>query len=160
MAGRTFLDDPGFIPFPGGHLMYIFMAVFALNIVDEVGSPVMFCPLLRMTAMAGHGFHMNPRPLCLRMGFHIRNVPVATIARVGSMNRLGEFSLIDLIAVTTETFRIIDAFITVFSAPDDELLSLFRRIWRFGHCCGFGCLFFLGSGCGCPHKSEAQQEGK
>jgi hypothetical protein len=54
MAGSAFLDDPGFIPFPGGHLMDIFMAVFALNIVDEVGTPVMFCPLLLMTAMAGH----------------------------------------------------------------------------------------------------------
>src|SRR4030042_5575883 len=159
MAGRTFLDDPGFIPFPGGHLMDIFMAVFALNIVDEVGAPVMFCPRLLMAAMAGHWFHMNLRPLCLRMGFHIRNVPVAAIAGVGSMNRLGEFSLIDLIAVATEAFRIIDAFITVFPAPDDELLPLFCSFWRFGHPCGFGCLFFLRCGCGCPHKSKARKEG-
>jgi hypothetical protein len=84
--------------------MDLFVAVFALNIIDEMSTPVMFCPLPLMTAMAGHGLRMNPCTLCLRMGFHIRNVPVAAIAGVGSMDRLSKLSFIDLIAVATETF--------------------------------------------------------
>jgi hypothetical protein len=102
--------------------MDIFVAVYALNIVDEVSAPVMFHPLLLMAPMAGHWFRMNPGAFCLCMGSHIRDVPMAAIAGVGSMNRLGEFPFIDLIAMTLETFRIIDALIAVLPPSDDELL--------------------------------------
>lgn len=153
MAGRAFLNDSLFLPLPWGHIVNIFMAVFALNVIDEVGACVMFSPLLFMTAMAGHGLCVNSGALCLSMGFHICNVPVAAITGVGSMDGLGKFSFIDLIAVTTETIGIINAFVTVFPAPDHELLPFFRRIRRLGHSSGLGWFFFLRSGCGCPHQT-------
>jgi hypothetical protein len=84
--------------------MDLFMAVFALNFIDEVGAPGMFHPFLLMTTMASRGRRMSLSPLCLRMGCHIRNVPVAANAGVGSMSRLDEFSFIDLVTVATETF--------------------------------------------------------
>ena len=46
------------------------------------------------------------------------------------MNRLGKFSLVDLLAVTAQTFRIIDTLRTVFPALDDELLPFFLRFGR------------------------------
>jgi hypothetical protein len=86
MAGRAFFNDPLFFPFPGGHIVNIFVAVFTLNIIYEMGACVMLCPFFLMTAMAGHRFRMNPRTFGLRMRFHVRNVPVAAIAGVGSMD--------------------------------------------------------------------------
>jgi hypothetical protein len=107
MAGRTFLDDPDLIPFPWNHLVDVFMAVFTLNIIDKVGTRIMFCPFLFMAPMAGDRFRMNPCPLCLSVGLDISNVQVATVAGIGSMNGLCKFPLPDLL-VATQTFRVVD----------------------------------------------------
>ena len=53
VAGRTFLDHSDLVPLPWSHLMDVFMAVFALNVIDEMGACVMFRPFLPMTSMAG-----------------------------------------------------------------------------------------------------------
>jgi len=107
VASCTFLDDPDLIPFPWGHLMDIFMAVLTLNIIDEVGTCIMFCPFLFMAPMTGNRFGMNPRPFCLSVGLDISNVQVATVAGIGSMNGLCKFPLADLL-VATQTFRVVD----------------------------------------------------
>ena len=122
VAGRTLLDHSRLIPFPWGHLMDLFMTVLALHLIDEVGACIMLRPLLLMAPMAGHRLGMNPRPFCFHMGFDIRNIPVTTVARIGSMNRLSKFPLADLL-VATQTFRVVDALITIFPTLDDELLA-------------------------------------
>ncbi len=127
MAGGTFFDDPFLIPFPGGHLVDILVAVFTLNVINEVGARIMLCPLLLMAAMTGDWLRMNSGTLRLRVGFDIGNIPMTAIAGIGSMDRLGELSFIDLVTMATEAFRIVDTFITVFPASDDELLDLLER---------------------------------
>jgi hypothetical protein len=52
VAGRTFLDDPDLISFPWGHLMDVFMTVFTLNLIREMGTCVMFQSFLFMTPLA------------------------------------------------------------------------------------------------------------
>jgi hypothetical protein len=59
MAGRAFLDHPDLIPFPWSHLMNVFMAVFTLNIIDEVGTCIMFRTFLFMASMTSDGLRMN-----------------------------------------------------------------------------------------------------
>ena len=108
VASGTFLDHPGLIPSPRGRLMYIYVAILTLNIVDKVCTCIMLCPFLLMASMTGNGFSMNSPPFCLPMGLDVCDVPVATIAGIGSMNGLGKLPLIDLIPMATETFRVVD----------------------------------------------------
>jgi hypothetical protein len=103
MAGRAFLDDPDLIAFPGGHLVDVFMTVFTLNIINKMSTRIMFCPFLLMTSMTSDGFGMNSPPLCLHMGFDICDIPVATVAGVGSMNGLGKLPFTDFL-MATQTF--------------------------------------------------------
>jgi hypothetical protein len=76
------------------------MAVFALYVIDEMRTCVMLRPFLLMTSMTGDRFGMNLPPLCLHVGFDICNIPVATIAGVGSMNGLGELPFADFFVAT------------------------------------------------------------
>jgi hypothetical protein len=55
------------------------------------------------------------------MACDVRNIPVATVAGIGSVDRLGEFPFADFL-MATETFRIIDTLIAIFPALDDKLL--------------------------------------
>jgi hypothetical protein len=75
------------------------------------------------------------------MGFHIRDIPVTTVAGVGAMDRLSEFPFVDL-GVATEAFRIINALVTIFTALDDKLLSLFGTFRRLGYPRRFRSVFF------------------
>jgi hypothetical protein len=59
MTGRAFLDDPDLIAFPWGHLVDVFVAVFTLNIINEVGTRIMFSPFLLMASMASDWLRMN-----------------------------------------------------------------------------------------------------
>jgi hypothetical protein len=76
------------------------MAVFTLNVIDEMGTGIMFCSFLLMTSMTGNGFSMNSSPLRFHMGFDIRDIIVATVAGVGSMNGLGKLPLVDFCMAT------------------------------------------------------------
>ena len=40
VAGRTFLNHPGLVPLPGGHLVDLYVAVLALNVIDEMGARI------------------------------------------------------------------------------------------------------------------------
>jgi hypothetical protein len=84
------------------------------------------------------------------MGFDIRNIPVATIAGVSSMNGLGKLPLTDFL-MATETFGIVNAFITVFPTFDDEFFYLFPGVRRFGYLGRSGTLFFRSGFCGPQH---------
>jgi len=141
MAGSACLDHSDLIPFPWGQFMDVFMAVFALNLIDKMGTRIMFCPFLLVTAMTGNRLSMNLPPFRFPMGFHIRDIPVATVAGIGSVNGLGKLPLTDF-GMATEAFGIIDTLITIFSALNDKPVSLFCFFGRFGDPCGFRTLLF------------------
>jgi hypothetical protein len=100
VTGHAFLDDPDFIALPRCHLVDVFMAVFTLNVIDEMGARIMFYPFFFMTSMTGDGFSMNSSPLCLHMGFDVGDIPVTTVTGVGSMNGLGKLSFADFCMAT------------------------------------------------------------
>jgi hypothetical protein len=79
VAGRAFLNDPDFVPFPWGHIVDIFMTVFTLNVIDKMGAGIMLCPFFLMTTVAGDRLRMNSAPFGFHMGFDIGDIPVATI---------------------------------------------------------------------------------
>src|SRR4030042_2119272 len=140
MASSTFLDDPSLIPFPGCHFVDLFMTVFALNVIDEMGACIMLCPFPLVTSMKGEGLGMNPRPFCLHMLFGIGNIPMTTIARVGSVNGLSELLLTDF-TMATKTIGVINTLRAIFPTLYDEFLP-FLNLRRFGHHGRFGALFF------------------
>ena len=106
----------------------------------------MFCRFFLVATMAGDRLGMDFGPFLLDMLFDIGDIPVATVAGVCSMNRLGKLSLVDLISVTTQAFRVIDTLITVFTAFDDKLLALFLRLRRFHAFSGFRVSLSRGRG--------------
>ena len=55
MTGGTLLDHSNFVTLPWGHLMNVAVAILALNVVDEMGTRVMFGSLFFVTTMAGDG---------------------------------------------------------------------------------------------------------
>ena len=61
------------------------------------------------------------------MGFDIRDVPVATVAGVGSMNGLGKLPLADF-SVAAQTFGIVNTLVAIFPALDDELSPPFSQV--------------------------------
>jgi hypothetical protein len=132
MASRAYLNDPRLIPFPWGQLMDLFMAVFTLNIVDEMGAGIMLGAFFLMTTMAGDRLGMNSSPFGFQVVLNVRDIPMTTVAGVGSMDRLGKFPLIDF-SVATQAFGVVDTLITVFATLDDKLLSFLCRLRRLGH---------------------------
>jgi len=133
MAGCADLNHPDFISFPRSQFMDILVAVLALDVVQEMGARVMLCPLPLMASMTGNRFGLNLGSFCLEMFFNIHDIPVAAIAGKGSMDGLGKLSLADLLAVTAKAFRIVNAFIAVFSTFNGDLLSPFFGFGRFGN---------------------------
>jgi hypothetical protein len=133
--------------------MNVFMAVFTLNVIDEVGTCIMFCSFLFMASMAGDWLGINPCSSYLHMGFDIRNIPVTAIAGVGSVNGLSELSLTNF-PMATETFGVIDTLVTIFPTLDNEFLSFFPGFGWLGHYWGFGTLFSRNRFCS-PKKSNA-----
>ena len=125
------MDHTDLVPFPGGYLVDLFVAISTLNVIDEMGAGIMFCRFLLVAPMARDRLGVNRGPFLLDMLFDIGDIPVATVAGVCSMNRLGKLSLVYLIAVTAQAIRVIDTLITVFTAFDDKLLGLFLRLRRF-----------------------------
>lgn len=87
MAGRTFFNDLGLIPFPWGDLVNAFVTVFALNLIYEMSAFVMLLCFLFMTAMAGCWFRVDFGSFLLWVNFEIGNIIVAAIARINAMNR-------------------------------------------------------------------------
>jgi hypothetical protein len=128
-----------------------------LNLINEMGTRIMFRRFFLMATMAGDRLGMDFCTFLVDMLFHIDDVPVATVTGVCSMNRLGELSLVDLVSVTPQTFGIIDTLITVFTALDDELIAPFLRLRRVYAFSGFRTLF-AGGGAGCPEQSAIQKE--
>lgn len=141
VAGRTCLDHPDFISLPRSQRVDVFVAVFTLNVVEEMGACIMLRPFLLMTSMAGDWLGMNSCPFCFGMDVDIRDVIVATVAGIGTVNRLGELPFAYFF-VTTQTFGVVNTFIAVFSTLDDKFLPLFRRSGRFGRHGEFPTLFF------------------
>ena len=120
MADCAFLDHPDFIALPGSHLMNIYVAVLALNIIDEVGTRIMFCALLLMTSVAGNRFGLDSGAL-RRVFIDIRDVPVAAITGIGAVDRFGKLGLLDIF-MALQAFGIVDTLQTVLPSPDLELL--------------------------------------
>jgi len=85
-----------------------------LNVIDEMGTGIMFCPFLLVASMAGDRFCVDPCTFGLKMTLDIDNIPMATIAREGSVNRLSEFPLIDL-AVASQTLGVVDTLVAKIS---------------------------------------------
>jgi hypothetical protein len=107
------------------------MAVLTLDVVYEMGARIMFRPFLLMTAVTCNGLRMNPPSFGFPVGFHIRDIPMATVAGVGSVNGLSEFSFADF-GMATEAFGVIDTLKTIFASLDDKLLSLFGTFRKLG----------------------------
>jgi hypothetical protein len=124
MAGGACLDHSDLIPFPWGQFMNIFMTVFALDVVYKMSTRIMFCPFFLMASMAGDRFRMDSTPFGLPMSFDVGDIPMATVAGIGSVNGLGKLPLTDF-GMATEAFGIIDTLKTIFSALNDKLLPLF-----------------------------------
>src|SRR4030042_2380230 len=141
MAGRAFFDDPSLVPFPRDYLMDLCMAVFALNVIDKMSACIMLCTFLLMSSMAGDRLRMNSPPFGFHMSIDVRDIPVATIAGVGAMDRLSEFPFVDF-GMATEAFRIINTLITIFATLDNKLLSLFGTFRRLAYPCRFRTVFF------------------
>ncbi len=40
VAGRTLLNDPSLVSFPGGHLVDLHVAVLTLDVIDEMGARI------------------------------------------------------------------------------------------------------------------------
>jgi hypothetical protein len=120
VAHRALFDYPDFVTTPGGELMDVRMAVRTPHIVDKMGTGVMFGSCDLMASMAGDPFGLDSPPLC-RMFFDIGDIPVAAIAGIGSMDRLGESGYIDIF-MTFQALGVVDTLQTVLPSPDLELL--------------------------------------
>jgi hypothetical protein len=101
MAGGAFLDHTDLVPFPGGYLMDLFVAISTLNIINEMGAGIMFCRFFFMATMAGDRLGMDFCPFFLDMLLDIGDIPVATVTGVCSVHRLGKCSLVDLLSMAT-----------------------------------------------------------
>jgi hypothetical protein len=132
------------------------MAVFALNVIDEMGACIMLRPLLLMTSMARDWFRVNSCPLCFGMNFDICDIIVAAVTGVGPMNGLGKLPLADFI-MAGQTFRIVNTLIAILPTLNNELLRLFGWFRGFGHLWGPDTLF-IGSRCCRPQHPEAPKE--
>jgi hypothetical protein len=75
------------------------------------------------------------------MAFYIRDIPVATVAGVGAMDRLSEFPFTDF-GMATETFGIVNTLIAIFTSLNDKPLALFATFRGLGYPRGFRTLFF------------------
>ncbi len=162
VAGGTGLDHSTFVSLPRSQCVDVFMAVLALNVIDEMGACIVLCAFLLMTPMARDRFCMNSRTFRFGMGFNIRDIIVAAVTGVGSMNGLGKFPLADL-RMAAQTFGIVNALIAILPAFDNKLLRFFGQLRRLGRLCRLDT-FFAGSGCcrvqclGAPKEQDGEDQ--
>ena len=120
VAHGALLDHSDLVSTPGGELMDVRMAVRTPHIVDKMGTGVMFGPCDLVAPVAGDPFGLDSPSLC-RMFFDIGDIPVAAIAGIGSMDRLGESGYIDIF-MTFQALGVVDTLQAVLPSPDLELL--------------------------------------
>ncbi len=72
MAGRTLLNDAYLIPFPGRQIVNLFVTIFALDFINEMGAGIMFCRFFLMATMAGDRLGMDFCPFFVDMLFRYR----------------------------------------------------------------------------------------
>ncbi|NIS60454.1 MAG: hypothetical protein GTO13_07100 [Proteobacteria bacterium] len=94
VAYRARFDYPRFVTPPGCNFMDLHMAVRAPHIIDEVGAGIVFGPLDLVASVAGDWLGLDFPALC-RVFLDISDIPVAAITGIGTVDRLGEFGLID-----------------------------------------------------------------
>jgi hypothetical protein len=142
VAGRTGLDYPGFIPFPWSYLMDVLMAVYTLNVIDEVDTCIMFGPFFFMASMTGDWLSVD---FCTFgcVSIDIGNVPVTTITRVDPVDGLSEFFFVYFIPVASKAFGVVD-----------NLFSAFPDFWWLDYP---WTLFFRSGACR-PKKSKVQKK--
>ncbi len=102
MAERAFLDSSNLVSPPGRNLVDLNMTILALDVIDKMGTGIMFGTLDLMTAVTGHRLCLNSGSLD-GMLFDIRDIPVAAIARIGTMNRPRKLTFIHVL-MAFETF--------------------------------------------------------
>lgn len=110
-----------------------------------------------MATMARENLDMDFGSFCQDVLIDVRDIQMATVARVCPMDRQAIFPLADLISMTAETFRVIHALRTVFLSLDGRLLSCFQG---FGSFCLFGPIgaLPLSSRVGCTHRLAVQSK--
>jgi len=143
-------------PFPRGYLVDLCMAVFTLNLIDKMGTRIVLCPFLLVTAMTSHRLRVDSPSFHFQMGFHIRDIQLTTVAGVGAMDRLSEFPFTDL-GMATEAFGIVNTLIAIFTSlgwQTSRPFCYFQEGWLHP---GFLTLLF---GCRrrCPEDSVAPTE--
>lgn len=139
------------------------VAVFALNVVKEMGTCVMLCPLPFMTSMTGNRFGLDSGPFHFHVLFDIHDIPVAAVTGKGTMDGLGKRSLADLLSVTTKAFRVVNALIAELSIFGGELFSLLPGFGRFHSPDRFGYrgrfrVLLLRFRFRCPEGAKSQDE--
>jgi len=156
MAGGALFNDPGLILFPGRYFMNVLVTILALDVVDEMGARIMLGPFLLVATVARDWLCMNPGPIGLDVGIEVKNVPVATIARIRPVDRLSELLLVDLISVASQALGIVDALDTIFPVFYRRFLILLGRIGSFFDRVRFGG-FLVGRRFGPPEWLETQK---
>jgi hypothetical protein len=91
--------------------------------------------------MTRERLEMDFGSFCQDVLIDVRDIQMATVARVCPMDRQGKLSLADLISMTAETFGVIQALRTVFLPLNGRLLSCFQ---------GFGPFRLFGPGGALP----------
>jgi hypothetical protein len=82
----------------------LLVAVSTLHFIDKMGAGIVLCRFFFMATMAGDRLCMDSGPFSLNMVFNLCDIPVATVAGVCPMNRLGKLPLADLLSMTAQTF--------------------------------------------------------
>ena len=110
-----------------------------------------------MATMTRERLEMDFVSFCQEVLIDVRDIQMATAARVCPMDRQGKFPFADLISMTAETFRVIQALRTVFLSLDGRLLSCFQG---FGSFCLFGPIgaLPLSSRVGCTDRLVVQNK--
>ena len=85
VAGRTLLNDPNLVPLPGGHLVDLYVAVFALNVIEEMRAGVMLGGFFLMATMTGERLDMESGSFSQDVLTDVRDIQMATAARVCRM---------------------------------------------------------------------------
>ncbi len=157
VAGRTRLNNPSLVPFPGDHLVNLRVAILALDVIDEMRAGIVLGGLFFMATMAGERLNMQPGSLCEDVLIDVHDIQMATVARVCAVGRLAKFPLVDLISMTAETFGVIRALIAGFLFLDGGFFS-FLRGFRSSCLCDPRRTLRLADGVGCPNRFAVQNK--
>lgn len=110
-----------------------------------------------MATMTRERLQMDFGPSCKDVLIDVRDIQMATVARVRPMNRQGKFPLADLISMTAEAFRVIQALRAVFLSVAGRFLSCFQGLGSF---CLFGPIgtLHLSRRLGCTDRLVVQNK--